>query len=150
MQNFGKRIILFSLLLIFIKAKNHPNNNINCNLFTQRNETIFERLNDFFDSIFALLNNCEKQGNLNCEYELHNLLSIKLNQLLNQGNIAQLTRNLYDFYYRNPTNITKFKIFTIKKLTGLPYECSLRFYFFGNSFCISIMELFGFDESYCD
>ena len=149
MQNFVKRIILFSLLLIFIKAKNYQINNINCNLFNQRNETIFERLNDFFDSIFVLLNNCEKQGNLNCDDELHNFLSRNLNELLNKMNINQLTRDLYDFYYRNPLNIQKFKIFTIKKLTGFHYKCG-RFYFFGNSLCISIMELFGFDESYCE
>ena len=149
MQNFVKRIILFSLLLIFIKAENYPEYNINCDLFNERNEIIFERLNDFFDSIFTLLNNCDKQGNLNCDYELHNFLSVNLNELLTQMNINRLTRELHDFYYRNPLNITNFKIFAIKKLTGFDYQCE-RFYFFGNSLCISIMELFGFDESYCE
>ncbi len=147
MQNFVKRIILFSLLLIFIKAENYPEYNINCNLFNQKKEIIVKRLNDFVDSIFELLNNCEKQGNLNCYYKLYNFLSINLNELLNQSDIKQLTRALYEFYYRNPLNIRNFKIFIIKILTRFLLKC---FSFRKKSFCAYIMEIIGLDESYCD
>ncbi len=96
------------------------------------------------------MNNCGKQRNLNCDYELHNLLNINLNELLNQSNIKQLTRDLYEFYYRNPLNIKKFKIFTIKKLTGFPFKCPSSVRSFRKSFCAYFMELLGYDESNCD